>query len=137
MAIQFDKQFKQGDIICSDEFHSGKCIVVRESGISSIKGTFHYKCDDLILENQGWHAIEFDTFKEYPNNWRLATDGDICNYIDRFLDVRVEQFGELEELKIENSATGVTIHEFFNTLYLDVEQAAKLRDYLNKYVIGG
>jgi hypothetical protein len=91
-----------------------------------------YTCDDLVIENQEWRAYKIGRY-DTTYNWRLATDDDICIYIDRFLDVRVRQFGEL---KIENSATGVTIYEFFNTLHLDVEQAAELRDYLNKYVIG-
>lgn len=130
MKIQFDKQFKKGDIICSDNFHSSKCMIVNNLIIHERA----YNCDDLILKKQGWYAIEFDTFNEYPYNWRLATDDDICKYIDNFLDIRVEEF---EGLKVEHNSIGITIGEFFNTMYLDVEQATKLRDYLNKYVIGG
>ena len=56
--MKFQDKFKPGDIICSDRFHNGLCMVVESSGIS-LKGEFRYSCEDLVRENKGWLAYEF------------------------------------------------------------------------------
>ena len=136
MSIPFNKQFKKGDIICSDEFHSGKCMVVEEEcSFSIVAKDYRYRCLDLIEENQGWSAFEFDSFSECPNNWRLATDDDISAYLERYITTREEDLGQ--EVNVAITDDLLTIKDVCGNVYLDMKQAAKLRDYLYKYVVGG
>jgi len=130
----FDKQFKQGDIICSDKFLYCNCMVVKEDNYGSLYGNFGYTCDDLIVENQRWMAYEFDLYRENPYNWRIATDEDIAAYLERYITTREENLNGVDVAITDDI---LTIDYLRGKLCLDMEQAAKLRDYLNKYVIGG
>ncbi len=135
MTISFNKQFKSGDIICSDEFHSGKCMVVVEGSRLEYADRFGYTCDDLIVEKQKWRAYEYTEYDDATYNWRLATDDDIAAYLERYITTREEDLGQ--EVNVAITDDLLTIKDVCGNVYLDMEQAAKLRDYLNKYVIGG
>jgi hypothetical protein len=134
MTIPFHKQFKKGDIICSDSFHAGKCIVVVEGSRLEYADRFGYTCDDLIVEKQKWRAYEYTEYDDTTYNWRLATDDDIVVYLARYITTREESLNGIDVAITDDI---LTIRDVCGSVYMDMEQAAKLRDYLNKYVVGG
>lgn len=89
--MNFKDKFKPGDIICSDRFHNGLCMIV---DCGNNEWGFRYKCEDLVKEGQRWSAYEFDTMFNRPNDWRIATDDDIAKYLSRFLDIPLGLVGE-------------------------------------------
>lgn len=62
--MKFQDKFKPGDIICSDHFHNGLCMVVEYGRNSSIRGEFNYRCDDLVREKQRMDVIWEDGAEE-------------------------------------------------------------------------
>lgn len=104
--MKFQDKFKPGDIICSDRFHNGLCMVVESGQISSLRGKFYYSCEDFIKERQGWHAYEFERCGLHSYNWRLATDDDIANYLSRFLHIPL---GSVGFYNAELTDSGITI----------------------------
>ena len=123
--MKFQDKFKPGDIICSDRFHNGLCMVVESGRTSYFNGDFRYNCEDLVRENQGWCAYE-----EY--NWRIATDDDIAKYLSRFLHIPL---GNVGFYNIELTDSGITIVRGDEAvLSLEAEELAQLGKIINERV---
>jgi hypothetical protein len=88
--MKFEDKFKPGDIICSDRFHNGLCMIVdtlTQNNMWKDEPVFRYSCQDLVKEGQRWSAYEFDSMFDKPYDWRIATDDDIAKYLSRFIDI--------------------------------------------------
>ena len=129
MKKPFSEQFKSGDIICCNTFHDGKCMIVKE-----FRGD-GYVCEDLMVDNQDWRAYDISPKCGNEYKWRLATDKDIVYYLERYVDVREKSIGHGTSLQMTDDTLTIKGYGFW--VHIDANQAAKLRDYLNKYVIGG
>lgn len=127
--MNFLDKFKKGDIICSDNFRSGLCMIVENKGVSNISGP-SYTCVDLMAENnkypQKWIAKEFGLFTK-PNNWRIATDDDVVNYMLRYFHPIKE--GD-NKLSFNLNEEFLTINTYGDKCYLNMEEIPKLKDYL-------
>lgn len=130
--MKFQDKFKPGDIICSDRFHNGLCMVVESNGIS-IGNEFRYRCNDLIEDGQSWLAYENETYLTRPYNWRIATDDDIVNYLSRFVHIQVPKIGNWN---VELMDDGIMLDDGgdYNIL-LDVEELAQLGKIINERVV--
>lgn len=129
---KFENQFKPGDMICSDNFHNGKVMIVEE-GVFRM-GKFSYTCNDLMIDNQKWGAYELDSYWNKENNWRLASDKDIVNYLVRFFTPSEQTIGY--DCNVQVIEDGLNIYgpgEDF--LHFDKKEARALKDYLNKWII--
>ena len=129
--MKFQDKFKPGDIICSDRFYNGLCMIVDEKYISSLNGKFCYSCDDLVKPQQRWHAYENDNYMfNFSYNWRIATDDDISNYLSRYLVIS-HKVGEYEVRVLDNC---LAIEGFDCTLYLEADELADLKRIIDKRV---
>lgn len=129
--MRFEDKFKEGDIICSDNFYCGKCVVVNHFDDK------HYSCDDLVIENQQWSAYEFrNTWSErytLPNNWRIATDDDIVNYLSRFINISLGKFSIYNATLIDD---GIRFDDGYgNGVTLNAEDLARLGKIINDRII--
>jgi len=88
----FKDKFKPGDIICSDRFHNGLCMVVEKYNQKDTSEE-SFTCQDLVKDHQKWGAYEFGTMFKRPNDWRIATDDDIAKYLSRFVDIPLGKVG--------------------------------------------
>jgi hypothetical protein len=126
-ATLFKDKFKVGDIICSDRFRGGLCMIVEKyNPIETWEDSF--TCQDLVIDHQKWRACEFDTMFDNPNNWRIATDDDIANYLSRFLDIPLGKVGQFYLAKLTDD--GITLEELMFTdrdVYLGVEELVDLK----------
>jgi len=123
--MNFKDKFKPGDIICSDRFHNGLCMVV---SYNSFNGEFRYSCDDLVKEGQRWAAYEFDTMFNRPYDWRIATDDDIVKYLSRFVDIPLGKVGQFYFAKLTDD--GIMLEDGMFTdkdVYLGVEELVDLK----------
>lgn len=130
--MKFQDKFKPGDIICSDHFHNGLCMVVESSEVSRINGNFRYRCSDLIKEDQMWAAYESNLGKLY--NWRIATDDDIANYLSRFLHIPLGSVGFYNAELTDDGITIVRGDEV--VLSLEAEELAQLGKIIDERVVG-
>lgn len=131
--MKFQDKFKPGDIICSDHFHNGLCMVVEYGRNSSIRGEFNYRCDDLVRENQGWCAYEFRTYTSYPYNWRIASDDDIANYLSRFVHIPLGKVGDYE---VTQTDKGICFDNGFDfNIYFEAEELVQLGKIINERVV--
>jgi hypothetical protein len=105
-------------------------MVVDEKYISSLNGKFCYSCDDLVKPHQRWHAYEFDTMFNKPNNWRIATDDDISNYLSRYLIIS-HKVGEYKVRVLDNC---LAIEGFDCTIYLEANELVDLKRIIDKRV---
>ena len=128
--MKFEDKFKPGDIIYSDRFRGGKCMVVEELKYSALNEVYMYKCQDLIVENQTWCAYEFDNLSSRQLEWRIATDDDIVNYLSMFVR-HSHKCGECEVRVTDNT---FAIDFLGTTIYLDAGELAELGKLINKYV---
>lgn len=134
--MKFQDKFKPGDIICSDFFHNGLCMVVESCGISNLWGgdRFYYKCQDLVRENQGWGAYEIESLWEVSYKWRIATDDDIANYLSRFLHIPL---GSVGFYNAELTESGITIVRGDEAVIsLEAEELVQLGKIINERVVG-
>ena len=130
--MKFQDKFKPGDIICSDHFHNGLCMVVKHFYDAGGFGVW-YNCYDLVKENQGWNAHESTSFTDKPYNWRIATDDDIANYLSRFLHIPL---GNVGFYNIELTDSGITIVRGDEAvLSLEAEELAQLGKIINERVV--
>ena len=130
--MKFQDKFKPGDIICSDRFHNGLCMVVESGGIS-LGGEFRYRCNDLVRDAQNWLAYENEMYLTKPYNWRIATDDDIANYLSRFLHIPL---GNVGFYNIELTDSGITIVRGDEAvLSLEAEELAQLGKIINERVV--
>ena len=131
--MKFQDKFKPGDIICSDRFYNGLCMVV-ESGDVSFRGEFRYSCNDLVRKDQGWCAYEFDSCFKHPNNWRIATDDDIANYLSRFMHIPLGKVGAYE---VELTDDGIRLDDGGEYgIYFEAEELVQLGKIINERVVG-
>lgn len=137
--MKFQDKFKPGDIICSDRFHNGLCMVVEYGKTSPLwgNGEFVYHCQDLVREDQGWIAHEYTKpyWEETPKyGWRIATDDDIANYLSRFLHIPLGKVGEYEARLVDN---GLILEAGAHTsLHFNTEELVQLSRIINEWVVG-
>ncbi len=125
--MKFKDKFKPGDIICSDRFRNGLCMVVDKLELSPIRKEFGYSCIDLVEEDQLWRAYEFQSIiSDKPYDWRIATDDDIAKYLSRFLDIPLGKVGEYYLAKLTNDGIILT-NEFVEIIHLDANELADLK----------
>jgi len=131
--MKFQDKFKPGDIICSDHFHNGLCMIVKSKGIGIFPERFRYGCEDLVRESQGWCACEFDTYIGNPYNWRIASDDDIANYLSRFLHIPLGKVGAYE---VELTDDGIRLDDGGEYgVYFTVEELVQLGKIINEKVV--
>ena len=131
---KFHDKFKPGDIICSDRFHNGLCMVVESAGFSLGNEMFRYKCYDLVREGQWWLAHEFRNYNSKPNNWRIATDDDITNYLARFVHIAL---GKVGDYKVSLTDSGVKLDvDGECQIYFEAEELVQLGKIINERVVG-
>ena len=137
--MKFQDKFKPDDIICSDRFHNGLCMIVESGKVSPMwgDGEFVYHCQDLVREDQGWIAHEYikPYWEETPKyNWRLATDDDIANYLSRFLHIPL---GNVGFYNAELTDSGITIVRGDEVvLSLEAEELVQLGKIINERIGG-
>ncbi len=132
--MKFQDKFKPGDIICSDRFHNGLCMVVEfcEETVLQRGTEFRYKCKDFVREDQGWIAYESDTFDK-PYNWRIATNDDIANYLSRFLHIPLGKVGPYE---VSLTDKGICFDNGFDfNIYFEAGELVQLGKIINERVI--
>ena len=131
--MKFQDKFKPGDIICSDRFHNGLCMVVESTGISLV-GEFRYRCNDLVRDSQNWLAYENEMYLTMSYNWRIATDDDIANYLSRFLHIPLGKVGAYE---VSLTDKGICFDNGFDfNIYFEAEELIQLGKIINKRVVG-
>lgn len=133
--MKFEDKFKPDDIICSDYFHSGLCMVVTNLEISAITKDFRYRCVDLVKEDQLWGAREFDSMFNKPYDWRIATDDDIANYLSRFVDIPLGKVGLFYLAKLTDD--GIILEDLMFTdrdVHLEVEELIDLKRIIDERV---
>jgi hypothetical protein len=132
--MNFKDKFKLGDIICSDHFHNGLCMVVESIG-SPYEFEFRYRCHDLVKEDQWWLAYENRPHLAKPNNWRIATDDDIAKYLSRFVDIPLGKVGEFYIAKLTDD--GIMLEDLLVTdrdVHLGVEELTDLKRIIDERV---
>jgi len=130
--MKFKDKFSSGDIICSDRFHNGLCMVVDYLSEDYFSGQYRYSCDDLVKEGQGWSAYENDTFN-FSYNWRIATDDDIVKYLSRFIDIPLGKVGEHYVAKLTDN--GIVLKDTMFTdsnVYLEADELIDLKRIIDK-----
>jgi hypothetical protein len=131
--MKFQDKFKPGDIICSDHFHNGLCMVVGYGG-TSLGGEFRYSCVDLVREEQGWVAYGNGKHITKPYSWRIATDDDIANYLSRFLYIPLGKVGPYE---VTLTDKGICFDNGFDfNIYFEAEELVQLGKIINERVVG-
>lgn len=127
--MNFKDKFKPGDIICSDHFRNGLCMVVERLNPKDIWED-SFTCQDLVEDHQKWRAYEFDTMFNRPNDWRIATDDDIAKYLSRHLIISYK-VGEYEVRVLDNC---LAIEGFDCTLYLEADELIDLKRIIDERV---
>lgn len=132
--MKFQDKFKPGDIICSDRFHNGLCMVVESSSYAYAYGQFMYRCQDFVRDGQKWAACEFCGYNSKLYNWRIATDDDIANYLSRFLHIPLGKVGAYEARLTDN---GIRLDDDSDySIFLDAGELVQLNRIINKRVVG-
>jgi hypothetical protein len=126
--MKFKNKFKAGDIICSDRFHNGLCMVVEKYNACDIMGD-SFTCQDLVTDHQKWRAYENDNYMfNFSYNWRIATDDDITKYLSRFLDIPLGKVGQFYLAKLTDEGIMLTDLMFTDrNVHLDVEELDDLK----------
>jgi hypothetical protein len=125
--MNFKDKFKPGDIICSDRFHNGLCMVVERFNLKDIWED-NFTCQDLVTDHQKWRAYEFDTMFNRPNDWRIATDDDIAKYLSRFLDIPLGLVGEWYLAKLTDDGIMLEDRMFTNKdIWFEAKELADLK----------
>ena len=131
--MKFQDKFKPGDIICSDRFHNGLCMVVESGEISHINRKFRYICNDLVRDGQGWLAYENQSYSDRPYDWRIATDNDIANYLSRFLHTPLGKIGTYD---VELTDDGISLDDGGEyDVYFTAEELVQLGKIINERVV--
>ena len=125
--MKFEDKFKPGDIICSNRFRYGICMIVKKLELSINLDKYVYRCEDLIVEDQWWGAYERDSMWGVEYEWRIATDDDIVNYLSRFVKHRYK-LGVTTDITISDD--GMSIGE----IHLDAKQLTDLSRLINHFV---
>jgi hypothetical protein len=134
--MNFKDKFKLGDIICSDHFRNGLCMVVERLNPKDIWED-SFTCQDLVTDHQKWRAYEFDTMFDQPNNWRIATDTDIVNYLSRFVDIPLGKVGKYYVAKLTDDGIKLESHLFSQeTIYLEGKVLVDLKRIIDERIVG-
>ena len=128
--MEFKDKFKPGDIICSDRFHYGLCMIVEEGYVGLHREEFKYRCTDLVKEYQLWSAYEFDVV-DRPNNWRIATDDDIVNYLVRYVQIELGKVGTYNVKYLED---GIMLVDSRDAIILDPKELIQLKQIIEERV---
>lgn len=140
--IPFKDKFKIGDIICSDRFHNGLCMVVERFNPKDIWED-SFTCQDLVTDNQKWRAYENEKWRAYENdkymffnsyNWRIATDDDIAKYLSRFLDIPLGKVGEFYIAKLTDDGIMLDNLVTYGDVHLGVEELVDLKRIIDERV---
>lgn len=129
--MKFKDKFKPDDVICSDRFHNGLCMVVKKISQSKLwrdEPDFRYSCQDLVRDGQGWLAYERDSIWYKPYDWRIATDDDIAKYLSRFVDIPLGKVGQFYLAKLTDD--GIVLEDLMFTdrnVYLEADELADLK----------
>jgi hypothetical protein len=94
-----------------------------------------FTCQDLVTDHQKWRAYEFDTMFDQPNNWRIATDTDIVNYLSRFVDIPLGKVGQFYLAKLTDD--GIVLEDLMFTdrdVHLGVEELVDLKRIIDERV---
>jgi hypothetical protein len=94
-----------------------------------------FTCQDLVTDHQKWRAYEFDTMFNRPNDWRIATNNDIVNYLSRFVDIPLGRVGEYYVAKLIDD--GIMLESLMLTdrdVNLKVEELADLKRIIDERV---
>lgn len=129
--MKFQDKFKPGDIICADNFHNGKCMIVAELKQSTYRAENKYTCDDLVIDNQRWSAYEHGGFYSAAYNWRIATDDDIVKYLSRFVRIPLGKIGEYYTAYLDDD--GIMFN--LDIVQLNADELVDLGIIINKYVV--
>jgi hypothetical protein len=95
----------------------------------------NFTCQDLVTDHQKWRAYEFDTMFNRPNDWRIATDDDIANYLSRFIDIPLGKVGQFFLAKLTDD--GIMLEDLMFTernVHLGVEELADLKRIIDERV---
>jgi hypothetical protein len=93
-----------------------------------------FTCQDLVTDHQKWRAYEFDTIFNRPNDWRIATDDDIANYLSRFLHTPLSKVGAYE---VELTDDGIRLDDGGEyAVYFTAEELIQLGKIINERVVG-
>lgn len=134
--MKFQDMFKPGDIICADNFHNGKCMIVESLRHSDYENRFRYRCEDLVLNNQLWSAYESDEFWHIGYKWRIATDNDIVKYLTRFVKIPLGRIGEHHVVVLDDDGVELNSERFDEySIHLSAEELIDLGIIINKYVV--
>jgi hypothetical protein len=135
--MNFKDKFKPGDIICSDRFHNGLCMIVNYLNEDSVSGEYKYSCDDLVEQGQRWAAYENDNYMfNFSYNWRIATDDDIAKYLSRFIDIPLGKIGQFYLAKLTDD--GVMLEDLMFTdrnIHLEAEELVDLKRIIDENLI--
>lgn len=127
-VMKFKDKFKPNDIICSDSFHNGLCMVVEKYNPQNISEE-SFTCQDLVTDHQKWRAYESDNYMfNFSYNWRIATDEDISKYLTRYLDIPLGKVGMFFNAKLTDD--GIMLEDTMFTdrsIHLDAEELEDLR----------
>jgi hypothetical protein len=132
--MNFKDKFKPGDIICSDRFHNGLCMIVEKFNPKDIWED-SFTCQDLVEDHQKWRAYEFDSMFNRPNDWRIATDDDIAKYLSRFIDIPLGKVGEHYVAKLTDN--GIVLKDTMFTdsnVYLEADELIDLKRIIDERV---
>jgi len=133
--MKFKDKFKPCDIICSDHFHNGLCMVVEKYNAGDIMGE-SFTCQDLVKDHQKWRAYESKgVVSDIPYNWRIATDDDIAKYLSRFLDISLGKVGQFYLAKLTDD--GIILEDLMfvdRDLHFEADELADLKRIIEEWV---
>lgn len=112
--------FKLGDLIYSPDFRRGTLGI-----ITKIHDNGSYTIEDCFIFDQMWRVRP-----EYA--WRIATDDDIINAMTQRVRPTKETIGYIT---VDIDEEYLSIYSECDTLLFDFNNAVKLRDYLNKWIV--
>jgi hypothetical protein len=134
--MKFEDKFKPGDIICSDRFHNGLCMVVNYLQQYSLNGEPRYSCNDLVREGQRWSAYEMENYMfNRSYKWRIATDNDIAKYLSQFINIQLGKVGEHYIAKLTD--TGIVLEDtrfIDGNIHLEEDELVDLKRIIDERV---
>jgi hypothetical protein len=105
-------------------------MIVEEGYVGLHREEFKYRCTDLVKEYQLWSAYEFDVV-DRPNNWRIATDDDIVNYLVRYVQIELGKVGTYNVKYLED---GIMLVDSRDAIILDPKELIQLKQIIEQRV---
>jgi hypothetical protein len=106
-------------------------MIVEEGGYRLDTDRFSYRCVDPVKEDQRWSAYEFDTYFGKPNNWRIATDDDIANYVAGYVQIG---FGKVGNFDVRYLEKGIMLVDSEDIIILDQEELIQLKQIIEERI---